>query len=112
MEIKATLNKPYTDEQRLEFVVTQNHTNGYKIKETELALEAWGLTAQEQEDKEKQELIAQYKRELTEVDEKSIRSVRATLSGTATDADRAFLLQLETRAEELRNLIRELQEEK
>lgn len=47
MEIKTTLNKPYTEEQRLNFIVEQNHRNGYEIRETETALEAWGYTAEE-----------------------------------------------------------------
>lgn len=48
MEIKATLNKPYTDRKRADFIVANNHTLGYEIKETETALEAWGLTEEEQ----------------------------------------------------------------
>lgn len=56
MEIKATLNKPYTEEDRIDFIIEQNHNNGYEIKETELALEAWGLTQQEIEDKEKERI--------------------------------------------------------
>lgn len=47
MEIKATLEKPYTEEQRLDFIVTENHQNGYEIRETEQALQAWGYTAEE-----------------------------------------------------------------
>lgn len=47
MEVKATLNKPYTEEERLNFIVVQNHQNGYEIKETENALEAWGYTEEE-----------------------------------------------------------------
>lgn len=47
MEIKATLNKPYTEKQRMDFIVTNNHQQGYKIRETETALEAWGYTEEE-----------------------------------------------------------------
>ena len=47
MEIKATLNKPYTDEQRMDFIVTNNHQNGYEIRETENALQAWGFTEED-----------------------------------------------------------------
>lgn len=47
MEIKATLSKPYTDEQRADFIVEQNYNSGYEIRETELALEAWGYTEEE-----------------------------------------------------------------
>lgn len=52
MEIKAILNKPYSDKQRADFIVENNHNKGYDIKETETALEAWGLTAEEQAQKE------------------------------------------------------------
>ena len=47
MEIKATLNKPYTEDQRMNFIVTQNHELGYEIRETKKALEAWGETSEE-----------------------------------------------------------------
>ena len=38
MEIKAKLNKPYTDKQRADFIVENNHKLGYEIQETEDAL--------------------------------------------------------------------------
>lgn len=38
MEIKATLNKPYTDKERCDFIVENNHNNGYEIQDTEEAL--------------------------------------------------------------------------
>lgn len=38
MEIKARLNKPYTDKQRADFIVENNHNFGYEIKETDDAL--------------------------------------------------------------------------
>ena len=38
MEIKATLNKPYTDKQRADFIVDNNHNKGYEIQETDEAL--------------------------------------------------------------------------
>ena len=56
MEIKATLNKPYTNKQRMDFIVEQNHKNGYEIKETETALEAWGYTEEEIKARERQRL--------------------------------------------------------
>lgn len=58
MEIKAELQKPYTEEQRLDFIVTYNHNQGYEIKETDEALQAWGYTEAEKEQQE-QERIAQ-----------------------------------------------------
>ena len=53
MEIKAELLKPYTEEQKLNFIVEQNHNNGYEIRETETALEALGYTTEELEQQEK-----------------------------------------------------------
>ena len=48
MEIKAELKKPYTNKQRTDFIVQQNHRNGYTIEETDKALIAWGDTDEEQ----------------------------------------------------------------
>ena len=52
MEIKAILEKPYTEKDRLDFIVEQNHNNGYEIRETENALEAWGYTEVEKAQQE------------------------------------------------------------
>lgn len=38
MEIKAKLNKPYTDKQRVDFIVENNHNKGFIIEETEEGL--------------------------------------------------------------------------
>lgn len=58
MEIKAELLKPYTETQRLDFIVEQNHRQGYEIRETETTLEAWGYTVEEQKQKERERLDA------------------------------------------------------
>ena len=58
MEIKATLNKPYTEKQRVDFIVENNHQQGYEIKETETALEAWGYTEEEKEEQEHERIQA------------------------------------------------------
>ena len=47
MEIKTTLQKPYTESQRMEFVVKYNHCLGYTINETETELQALGYTEEE-----------------------------------------------------------------
>lgn len=57
MEIKAELLKPYTDEQRIKFIVENNHKKGYTIEEADNALIAWGITEEEKQSKE-QERIA------------------------------------------------------
>lgn len=52
MEIKAQLNQPYTEEEKINFIVKENHNNGYTIEETETALQAWGYTEEEKEEQE------------------------------------------------------------
>ena len=47
MEIKATLQKPYTEAQRMSFVVQYNHGMGSTIEETETELQALGYTEEE-----------------------------------------------------------------
>lgn len=42
MELKNKLNKPYTEQERIEFIVNNNHNLGYEIRETETELQAWG----------------------------------------------------------------------
>jgi hypothetical protein len=55
MEVKAKLDKPYSDKQRADFIVQYNRNFDYEIRETETALEAWGLTAEEQAEKDLQD---------------------------------------------------------
>lgn len=66
MEIKATLNKPYTENERMDFIVTQNHQFGFEIKETSEALEAWGYTEEEKQEQERERinLLSMTKREM------------------------------------------------
>ena len=47
MEIKATLQKPYTETQKIGFIVRYNHNLGYTINETETELQALGYTEEE-----------------------------------------------------------------
>lgn len=56
MEIKATLNKPYTEEQRIRFIIDNNDKLGYEIRESELALEAWGYTEEEKQGQERERI--------------------------------------------------------
>ena len=56
MEIKAELKKPYTNNEKMDFIVEQNHQNGYTIKETETALVAWGYTEEEIQEQEREHL--------------------------------------------------------
>ena len=56
MEIKAELLKPYTDIERISFIVNYNHKLGYAIKETEISLQALCETKEEKEEQEKQRI--------------------------------------------------------
>ena len=47
MEIKATLQKPYEENERMNFIVQHNHDMGYVIEETETELRALGYTEEE-----------------------------------------------------------------
>ena len=112
MEIKATLQKPYNEKQRIDFIVTQNHQHGYEIKETETALEAWGYTEEEKQAQAKEVRKAELIAELAQIDLESIRPTRAIQNGTATEFDTQKLAELEERAEQIRQEIRDLCEVK
>lgn len=56
MEIKSELKQPYTENERLDFIVEQNHKNGYEIRETETSLEAWGYTEEEKQEQERERI--------------------------------------------------------
>ena len=47
MEIKARLEKPYSENERIDFIVQYNHGLGYAIEETETELQALGYTEEE-----------------------------------------------------------------
>ena len=65
MEIKSELLKPYTEKQRADFIVEQNHKNSYEIRETKTSLEAWGKTEeeilQEKKTQRNQEILSKVK---------------------------------------------------
>ena len=66
MEIKATLKKPYTENERMDFIVKYNHSMGYTIEETETELQALGYTDEEiaQQEKERIARLKLTKREV------------------------------------------------
>lgn len=63
MEIKAELIYPYTEEVRAHFIVEQNHTKGYEIREVEREYEKVNIV----EDYEEQEKVTP--REIDDYDE-------------------------------------------
>lgn len=108
MEIKATLNKPFTDVQYTDFIVEQNHNNGYEIRETDIALEAWGYTAEEIEEQEKERHKKELMSQLDIIDLKTIRALRAIQSNVSTEEDEDRLLELEYQAQQIRQELKEL----
>ena len=60
MEIKATLQKPYTEEERMDFIVQYNHGTGYTIEETETELQALGYTEEELAQQERERIQELY----------------------------------------------------
>ena len=66
MEIKAELKQPYTENEKISFIVEQNHNNGYEIRETDSTLEAWGYTEAEKQEQERERLnlLSMTKREM------------------------------------------------
>ena len=60
MEIKAELKKPYTEEQRIKFIVEQNHRLGYSIEEQSTKLVALGFTQEElkQQERNRKDMLA------------------------------------------------------
>ena len=56
MEIKATLNKPYTTQQKTDFI--NQYQYNYQLKYTDSAIEAWGFTAEEKAQRKREELDA------------------------------------------------------
>lgn len=49
MEVKATLKKPFSEEDRLSFIVDNNHSKGWQINEIDTELQALGYSDLEME---------------------------------------------------------------
>ena len=56
MEIKATLLKPYEENERIKFIFEYNHNQGYVIKETETELQALGYAEEEIAQRERERI--------------------------------------------------------
>ena len=56
MEIKAELKKPYTENQRMNFIIEYSHKQGFEIRETEEEIQAWGYAEEEIALKEKERI--------------------------------------------------------
>lgn len=56
MEIKAELKRPYSENQKMDFIVKYNHKKGYTINETDNTLQALGYTDGELAEKERERI--------------------------------------------------------
>ena len=56
MEIKAELTKPYAEQEKINFIVQQNHILGYLIEEQKDKLVALGYTNEEKAKKERERI--------------------------------------------------------
>lgn len=93
MEIIAELKKPYTDEERVDFIVTYNHNQGYTIEETDEALLAIQpdphVPTYEEVDKARED----YRKE--HIDSKTAMRSRKMANGSWTEEDEQAYLALD-----------------
>ncbi|MBR1908109.1 hypothetical protein IJ818_04145 [bacterium] len=81
MEMKAELLKPYSENDRLNFIVENNHKHGCVIKETDLALQAFGYS----DDEIKEQKIQQFKKDFFETTLGYIRRKVTMANGDTKD---------------------------
>ena len=105
MEIKAQLNKPFAEAQKMDFIVQYNHNLGYEIEETAFALEAWGKTQEELEQEAKTQQKQELQRQIDELDKKRIRAVCEPSMKTSTQS---WLEYYNEQVAELRQVMAEL----
>lgn len=118
------LQKPYTEEQRLDFIVEYSHSQCLLIEETETALYALEANEIIQDGKviinpnysvelaqeEKAIRILEIKSQLQVLDAQAIRPLRAILTDCGTDEDREILQSIETQAGTLREELSQLEQ--
>lgn len=56
MKVIAELKKPFEEGQRLDFIINYNHNLGYKVEETDEALQALDYDDEEKEEQQKQNM--------------------------------------------------------
>lgn len=75
MEITAELKQPYTEDERIEFIVKQNHKLGYTIEEHEDKLVALGYTEEEIKEQEKQARNVEIDSKIKELQEMALPEI-------------------------------------
>ena len=82
MEIKAELKQPYTEKERIDFIVEWNHKKGYEIVQTPEKIEAWGMTQEEIEIEKKKARNQEIKEKVKELQEMALPEI---VKGNSTE---------------------------
>ena len=93
MEIIATLQKPYTDKERNDFIVKYNHNQCYEIEETDEALLAIQPDPHVPTYEEIEKAREDYRKK--HIDSKTLERQRKQANGTWTDEDEQAYLALD-----------------
>lgn len=104
MEIKTTLQKPYTDKERMDFIVENNHNKGLRIEETPtglFALQPWEIINQSGEIEDRK---TDWEAEQAELERERI----ANLHLTRGDVFRGLLRAKGVTRTDIRQLIEEM----
>ena len=83
-------------------IIDENGIYNYKLVDGKSALRTDEDKAEEIAKIQIQQKISDLKRQLTELDLKAVRPLRAIAAGTATDADKTKLMEIEIAVEDLR----------
>ena len=101
MEIKDKLDKPYTEKQRCDFIVKNNHQSGYEIKETDDALLAiYNEPLPPTEEEQRENRARAYKEEVDHLMAEYNR--KKTFNLFEEGEEEALLIEVEARVEEIK----------
>lgn len=75
MEIKTELKQPYTEQEKITFIVENNHRLGYIIEEREDKLIALGYTEEEIKEQEKQARNAEIDSKIKELQQMALPEI-------------------------------------
>lgn len=101
MEIKAELKQPYTEKQRCDFIVKNNHQSGYEIKETDDALLAiYNEPLPPTEEEQRENRARAYQAEVDPLMAEYNR--KKTFNLFEEGEEEALLIEVEARVEEIK----------
>lgn len=106
MIVVDVLKKPYTDEEKKQFIVKNNHCLGFRILETDKELQALDYSEEEKKEQNKEFEIQDLKKQLDETDYKIIKCSEYSLAGKELPYDIEYL---HTQRQAIRDRITELE---